>query len=68
MLFDIFRRWVVGGAKTEARSSQTHYDIEYEIADLVDNAPLEMLADKETRIILFQDPTSDTVDAIRVCL
>ncbi len=68
MLFDMFRKWVVGGTRTEARSSQTHYDIEYEIADLIDNAPLEMLTNKETRIILFQDPTSDLVDALRVCL
>ena len=68
MLFDMFRKWVVGGTRTEARSSQTHYDIEYEIADLIDSAPLEMLTSKETRIILFQDPTSDRVGALRVCL
>lgn len=68
MLFDMVRKWVVGGGKTGARSSQTHYDIEYEIADLIDNAPLEMLSSKETRIILFRDPTSDMGDAVRVCL
>ena len=68
MLFDMLRKWVVGGTKTGARSPQTNYDIEYEIADLIDNAPLEILTNKETRIILFQDPTSDIAEALRVCL
>ena len=68
MLFDVFRKWVVGGTKTDAGASQTHYDVEYEIADVIDTAPLEMLSNKETRIILFQDPTNDNGGAARVCL
>ena len=67
MLFDMFRKGVASGTKNEVRSSQTHYDIEYEIADLIDKTPLEMLTNKETRIILFKDPTSDIVDALCVC-
>jgi hypothetical protein len=68
MLFDMFKKWVVGDTKTEARSSQTHYDIEDELADLIDNASLEMLTNRETRIILFKDPVRDIVDALRICL
>jgi hypothetical protein len=66
MLFDMLRKWVVGGTSTGARSPQTNYDIEDEIGDLIDNASLEMLTNRETRIILFKDPARDA--ASRICL
>jgi hypothetical protein len=65
VLFDMVRKDIASCTKTEVRSSQSHYDIEYEIADIIDKTPFEMLANKETRIILFK---SDIVDALRVCL
>ena len=60
--------WMRNRRKDESRSEPNPYDIEYEIADLIDRTPLEMFTNKETRIILFKDPTSDIVDALRVCL
>jgi hypothetical protein len=58
-------QWMRNRRKDESRSQPNPYDIEYEIADLIDKTPLEMLTNKETRIILFK---SDIVDALRVCL
>lgn len=60
--------WIRDRRKDESRSQPNPYDIEYELADLIYKTPLEMLTNKETRIILFKDPTSEIVDVLRVCL
>ena len=60
--------WMRNRRKDESRSQPNPYDIEYEITNLIDKTPLEMLTNKETRIILFKDPTGNIVDALRVCL
>jgi hypothetical protein len=68
LLFRMLRKGAVSDAKAEKRSSQSYYDIEYAIADLIDKTPLEMLSINEARFILFQDPKSGTAAALHVCL
>jgi hypothetical protein len=57
--------------KDESKASPNYYDIEYniecEIAGLIEKTPLEMLTNKGTRIILYKYSTSDITDQFCVC-
>ena len=66
-LFNLFRKDAPKGKQDEAGSTPSTYNTASKIAGLIDNTPLEMLTNKEMRIILFQDPTGATMNELNVC-
>jgi hypothetical protein len=63
--FDMFKKIVPGIKNDEVGSSPSAYNMASIIAGLIDNTPIEMLMNKKTRLVLYNN--SDIDIRLNVC-